>query len=71
MTTDEAPRNRDVFSCARSGAGGAAGVCAEGELRIAVLEDRVAELSREGEMLREDLRALALVLAELVPTPEV
>lgn len=43
----------------------------EAEVRIAVLEDEVAALRREAESLREQLRALASLVAERVPALDV
>jgi uncharacterized coiled-coil protein SlyX len=43
----------------------------EAEVRIAVLEDEVAALRREAESLREQLRALASLVADRVPALDV
>lgn len=43
----------------------------EAEVRIAVIEDEIAALRREAETLREEVRALASVIAERVPVPDV
>lgn len=58
-------------SLAQTFPGGGAMTLDEAEVRIAVLEDEVGALRREAETLREEVRALASVIAERVPVPDV